>query len=63
MSFRWLALSFVIPVSLISLLPACAQKNDQLRINEIQVIGTHNSYHAGFAPSAEALWKARNPAL
>ena len=28
-------------------LPACAQQNKQLRINEIQVIGTHNSYHAG----------------
>jgi hypothetical protein len=25
---------------------------DNVRINQIQVIGTHNSYHAGFAPSA-----------
>lgn len=25
---------------------------DAVRINQIQVIGTHNSYHAGFAPSA-----------
>jgi hypothetical protein len=25
---------------------------DTVRINQIQVIGTHNSYHAGFAPSA-----------
>lgn len=26
--------------------------SDAIRINQIQVIGTHNSYHAGFAPSA-----------
>ncbi|HEY4292895.1 phosphatidylinositol-specific phospholipase C1-like protein [Luteibacter sp.] len=25
---------------------------DSVRINQIQLIGTHNSYHAGFAPSA-----------
>jgi hypothetical protein len=63
MSFQALALSLLIPGTLLSVLPACAQKNDQLRINEIQVIGTHNSYHAGFAPSAETLRKAKNPAL
>ena len=32
-----------------------------VRINQIQVIGTHNSYHAGFAPSEAALMKQRNP--
>ncbi|HEV2486628.1 MAG TPA: phosphatidylinositol-specific phospholipase C1-like protein [Terracidiphilus sp.] len=42
-------------------LPACAQQNKQPRINEIQVIGTHNSYHAGFAPSAARLWQEKNP--
>ena len=42
-------------------LPACAQLNKQVRINEIQVIGTHNSYHAGFAPSAATLWQAKSP--
>ena len=42
-------------------LPLCAQKNDQLKINQIQVIGTHNSYHAGFAPSAQKLWQEKNP--
>ena len=42
-------------------LPACAQQDKQLRINEIQVIGTHNSYHAGFAPSAARLWQEKNP--
>ncbi|MGA7340008.1 MAG: phosphatidylinositol-specific phospholipase C1-like protein [Terracidiphilus sp.] len=42
-------------------LPAWAQQGDQLRINQIQVIGTHNSYHAGFAPSAAAFWQANYP--
>jgi hypothetical protein len=30
-----------------------------IKINEIQVIGTHNSYHAGIAPSEKKLWKAK----
>ena len=32
-----------------------------LKLNQIQVIGTHNSYHAGIAPSEASLWRARNP--
>src|ERR1035437_7897125 len=42
-------------------MPASAQQADQLRLNRIQVIGTHNSYHAGFAPSAARLWEQKNP--
>lgn len=38
-----------------------AQHDASLRINQIQVIGTHNSYHAGFAPSAAKLWEEKNP--
>ena len=56
--------SVLVPLALglvLGALPACAQKGDQLRINEIQVIGTHNSYHAGFAPSAAKLWQEKNP--
>jgi hypothetical protein len=41
--------------------PSGSQQADQLRINQIQVIGTHNSYHAGFAPSAAKLWQEKNP--
>jgi hypothetical protein len=52
--------SFILSFALSAML-ASAQRDDQLRINEIQVIGTHNSYHAGFAPSAAALWQAKNP--
>jgi len=32
-----------------------------LRINQIQVIGTHNSYHAGLTPGVAKLLKAVNP--
>ena len=39
---------------------ACAQDN-QVRINEIQVIGTHNSYHAGLTPSTAKLLQEKNP--
>jgi hypothetical protein len=30
-------------------------------MNQIQVIGTHNSYHAGLAPSEAKLMMAKNP--
>ncbi len=40
---------------------AVAQSNGDARINQIQVIGTHNSYHSGFAPSAAKLWQQKNP--
>jgi Phosphoinositide phospholipase C, Ca2+-dependent len=50
----------------ISLFSACVpglaqKKDDALKLNQIQVIGTHNSYHAGFAPSESKLWQAKNP--
>jgi hypothetical protein len=44
----------------LSALPALAQQGDQLRINQIQVIGSHNSYHAGIAPNESKLWQANN---
>lgn len=39
--------------------PAAA--DDALRINQIQIIGTHNSYHMGFAPSATRLMQLEAP--
>jgi hypothetical protein len=33
--------------------------DNTLKMNQIQVIGTHNSYHAGIAPSESALWQAK----
>src|ERR1700677_3907889 len=37
-----------------------AQSNDStVKLNQIQVIGTHNSYHAGIAPNESKLWQAK----
>jgi hypothetical protein len=30
-----------------------------LKLNQIQVIGTHNSYHAGIAPNEARIWQAK----
>jgi hypothetical protein len=32
-----------------------------LKLNQIQVIGTHNSYHAGIAPNEAKLWQMKDP--
>ena len=32
---------------------------NQIKINQVQVIGTHNSYHAGIAPSEAKVWQAK----
>jgi hypothetical protein len=31
----------------------------EIKLNQIQVIGTHNSYHAGIAPNEAKLWQAQ----
>jgi hypothetical protein len=33
-----------------------------VKMNQVQVIGTHNSYHAGIASSESKLWQQKNPA-
>jgi hypothetical protein len=33
--------------------------SSSLKLNQIQVIGTHNSYHAGIAPSEVKVWQAK----
>jgi hypothetical protein len=33
--------------------------SDAVKMNEIQVIGTHNSYHAGIAPNESKVWQAK----
>jgi hypothetical protein len=38
-----------------------ATQDQVVRINQIQVIGSHNSYHAGFAPSERKLVEKINP--
>ena len=48
-------------------LQLCAQSTTQaaqdslVRMNQIQVIGSHNSYHAGFAPSEAVFMQQKNP--
>jgi len=32
-----------------------------LKLNQIQVIGTHNSYHSGIAPSEQKMWEIKYP--
>lgn len=39
----------------------CASAEAQIRLNQIQVIGSHNSYHAGLAPSEAAWLEKVNP--
>lgn len=38
-----------------------AQQDKTVKINQIQVIGSHNSYHAGFAPSERKYLEMKNP--
>jgi Phosphoinositide phospholipase C, Ca2+-dependent len=53
---------------IVATLPACAiaqttpaQQDQIVHINQIQVIGTHNSYHTGVAPSERKLIEQQNP--
>jgi len=32
-----------------------------IKINQIKVIGTHNSYHAGIAPNESKVWQVKYP--
>lgn len=41
--------------------PAMVEQDQKVHVNQIQVIGTHNSYHAGFAPSEAKLMQQKNP--
>jgi len=42
---------------------AATSAADSVKLNQIQVIGTHNSYHAGMAPSEAKLLEQKNPKL
>ncbi len=42
-------------------LAALLAADDSVRINQIQVIGTHNSYHAGLAPGVAKILRAKDP--
>ena len=38
-----------------------AAQDKIVHLNQIQVIGSHNSYHAGFAPSERKYMEMKNP--
>ena len=65
LTHRRIASSAALAAALLSLAaaaPLLAQPGaDSLKINQIQVIGTHNSYHAGIAPSETKIWREKNP--
>ena len=48
--------------ALLLTLPTLAQAPDApFKLNQIQIIGTHNSYHAGIATSESQVWQAKYP--
>ena len=50
-----------IPSIAVGVLLLPATSSAQIRLNQIQVIGSHNSYHAGMAPSETAWLTKLNP--
>ena len=55
--------SFFLGQSLLTCASNAQTGGDALKLNQIQVIGSHNSYHAGIPPNASKLWQEKNPRL
>jgi hypothetical protein len=53
----------ILYISLPALAAGSGAADDSLRMNQIQVIGTHNSYHAGLSPGEAGLMQQKNPKL
>jgi hypothetical protein len=47
-----------LPVS-VALLTSAQSTDATLKMNQIQIIGTHNSYHAGISPNEAKVWQAK----
>lgn len=58
-SFVSISVSFV--AAHLAFAQASAMQDELVRLNQIQVIGTHNSYNLGFAPSEEKYARSQNP--
>src|SRR5580698_1334612 len=43
----------------VSIVAQAPSGDSTLKLNQIQVIGTHNSYHAGIAPNESKIWQAK----
>lgn len=59
---RLLTMSVVLAVVGCSTNPTTQRPNDDLRLNQMQVIGSHNSFHVAAPPEEYALLEALNPA-
>jgi Phosphoinositide phospholipase C, Ca2+-dependent len=57
------ALTFfmLLPLSVFGQQSSTLEQDRTLRINQIQVIGSHNSYHSGIAPGERKLIEQQNP--
>jgi hypothetical protein len=51
----------MMPLSSFGQAGTAAEQDRNLRLNQIQVIGSHNSYHSGIAPSEHKLIEHQNP--
>jgi hypothetical protein len=60
---RHLARAFVAAGATLALVPCMAGAQAPTRINDVQYIGSHNSYHAGLAAGEAAVWKQLDPSL
>ncbi len=62
-SIRSIALTLGVFSSALSCFAVAPDPNAAVKVNQIQLIGTHNSYHAGLAPSEAKLVEQKNPKL
>ena len=56
-----LPIFMMLPLSVLAQQSSAPEQDRTLRINQIQVIGSHNSYHSGIAPSEQKLIEQKNP--
>ena len=56
-----IAVLFVVSGARMLAAQTMSDQDAKLHMNQIQVIGSHNSYNLGFAPSEEKFVRARNP--
>jgi hypothetical protein len=58
---RLCALGLAAALSAAALAQSPSKDDSSVRINQIQIVGTHNSYHAGLSPGVAELLKKNNP--
>jgi hypothetical protein len=60
---RWSVKRILAALVMIAAVMTQASPDDDIKLNQIQLIGTHNSYHAGLPPPIAALLAAEDPEL